>query len=111
MTNFMEENSSVSSKITYAFTPLTNTSHFQVSISDTVQTGICRDFPGHPVVRIPPSKARDADPTAAQETKILHAVGKPSLCTTTKEALVLSSPCSATREATSVKSPCARTRE
>ena len=58
------------------------------------------------MVKIPPSKAGDADSTPGQETKILHAAGKLSLCTTTKEALVPeleSGPCSPQLEKTSVQ--------
>ena len=90
---------------------MTNTSHFQVSISDTIQTGTRRDFPGHPVVKIPPSEARMQIQPPGQETKILHAAGRLSLCTARRDAFVLLGPCSATREATAMKSPLARTRE
>ena len=101
----------ISSKIAYAFSLVTNTSHFQASISDTIQTGIRRDFPGHPVVKIPPSEARMQIQPPSQETEILHAAGRLSLCTTRRDAFVLLGPCSATREATAMKSPRARTRE
>ena len=43
------------------------------------------DFPGGPVVKNPPSNSGDAGPVPGQGTKIPHAVGQLSPCTTTTE--------------------------
>ena len=44
-----------------------------------------RDFPGGSVVKNPPSSAGDAGSVPGQGTKIPHAAGQLSLCTTTTE--------------------------
>ena len=51
------------------------------------------DFAGDPVVKNPPCNAEDAGSIPGQGTKMPHAKGQVSLCTTTT-ALVLQSPCS-----------------
>ena len=45
----------------------------------------CRDFPGGPVVKNPPSNAGDTASIPGQETKIPHAVGQLSPRATTTE--------------------------
>ena len=45
----------------------------------------CRDFPGGPVVKNPPSNARDVGSIPGRGTKIPHAAGQLSPCTTTTE--------------------------
>ena len=48
-----------------------------------------RDFPGGPVVQNPPSNAGDVGSIPAWGTKILHAVGQLSPCSTTTELVCL----------------------
>ena len=43
------------------------------------------DFPGGPMVKNPPSNARDVDSIPGGVTKIPHASGQLSLCTATTE--------------------------
>ena len=45
-----------------------------------------RDLPGGPVVKDPPFNAGDAGSVPGQGTKITHAMGQLSPCTTTTEA-------------------------
>ena len=54
-----------------------------------------RDFPGGPVVKNPPYKAGDAGSIPGQGTKIPHATGQLSPCTSTRESACrkLQSPC------------------
>ena len=49
------------------------------------QKDICRDFPGGPVVENPPSNAGEVGWIPGQGTKIPHAMGQLSPCTTTNE--------------------------
>ena len=49
-----------------------------------------RDFPGGPVVKDPPSSAGDVGSIPGQGTKIPHALGQLSPCTTTTELVCLS---------------------
>ena len=46
-----------------------------------------RDFPGGPMVKNPPSNARDAGSIPGWGTKIPHAVGQLSPCATTTETM------------------------
>ena len=48
-----------------------------------------RDFPGGPVVKNPPSNARDAGLISRGGTKTSHAVGQISLCAITTELVHL----------------------
>ena len=47
------------------------------------------DFPGGPVVKNPPYNARGSGSTPGQGTKIPHAAGQLSPCTTTTELVRL----------------------
>ena len=62
-----------------------------------------RDFPGGPVVKNPPSNARDAGLIPGGRTKIPHAAGQLNLCTTTRAKP--RSPLAVTREKPAMKSP------
>ena len=63
------------------------------------------DFPGGPVVKNPPSNAGDEGLIPGPGTKIPHAAGQLSPCTTTAE------PMRSGARAPQLKSPCAATTE